>query len=438
MGARIAGVIKGSIADTLRLRPGDQILSVNGIEPADLIRFQWEWAGEAVRLEALTEDGVKVFDIVKGYDENPGIDFETPVFDGIRRCANRCVFCFVDQQPPNLRESLYIKDDDYRLSFLQGAYITMTNLTESDLRRIEEEKLSPLYISVHASDPALRSVMLGRSGEDDRLMETMSRLSGRGIEFHCQIVLCPGYNDGEVLFKTIEDLGKLGGVISVAVVPVGLTRFREGLPVIRPVSKAESLSLIDRFADEQEKFLKEKGSRFVWLSDEFYVIAGVETPQASSYEDYPQWENGVGLIRNFLDEALGVTLPAEISPERRLVLAGGVAAMSALGPLWERLRQIKGLTVVTIGVENHFFGPDVNVSGLLTGECLSRGLSGRGLAPGETVYLSGVMLKNRGALNADDDVFLDDISAGEVSEKLGLRLVFLPERAKEALKVILD
>jgi len=432
MGAKIAGVYKGSIADRLGLAAGDQILTINGVAVTDLIQFQWEWAGEKVRLEALTGNGVRIYDIDKAYDENPGLHFESPVFDDVRRCANRCVFCFVDQTPPGCRDSLYIKDDDYRLSFLQGSYITMTNLSESDLRRIEEERLSPLYISVHASDPEIRSAMLGREGAEDKLWEIMDRLEGRGIEYHCQIVLCPGYNDGDVLYKTIEDLGRRKGALSAAIVPVGLTKHRAGLPLIEPVSKALSQALIAWVAEAQQGFLRERGSRFVWLSDEFYAIAKWEIPEADTYEDYPQWENGVGLIRGFLDEASRFPLPLEIAAERRLVVAGGTTAMSALAPLWKRLSAIRGLTVKTIPVENRFFGPSVNVSGLLTGTCLLEGLSGQDLRREEKVYLSRVMLIDGG------DRFLDGLRVGEVSARLGLDLVFLPENANEALTIIIS
>jgi putative radical SAM enzyme (TIGR03279 family) len=216
------------------------------------------------------------------------------------------------------------------------------------------------------------------------------------------------------------------------VVPVGLTRFRDGLRVIAPVSKKESLDLIDWLTRAQNQFLREKNTRFIWLSDEFYIIAEQEMPEAHTYESYPQWENGVGLVRSFLDDAFQVPLPVEINPRRRLVVAGGVAAMNALGPLWKRLKEIRGLTLMMISLENQFFGPGVNVSGLLTGRCLINGLSGQGLIKGETVYLSGVMIKG------GSGVFLDDVSVDEVSEKLDLNLVFLPEGAKEALEVMLS
>ncbi|MDR0469181.1 MAG: hypothetical protein LBH09_04330 [Peptococcaceae bacterium] len=252
MEAVIADIYPDSIAQGLGLAPGDRILRINGIAPIDLIQWQWEWACEEVCLEVSGSMGNKSYTIQKGCDESLGVQFETPVFDGIRTCANRCVFCFVDQMPPGCRESLYIKDDDYRLSFLQGSYITLTNLTEIDLRRIEQEKLSPLYLSVHATSPVVRSKLLGRPNPD-RLAEVLGRLSKAGIAFHSQIVLCPGYNDGEVLRRTIEDLGRMEEALSVAIVPVGLTGYRQGLPELRVVNGDEAKALIRWLAPTQSK-----------------------------------------------------------------------------------------------------------------------------------------------------------------------------------------
>ena len=431
MTAEIAEVYPDSIASRLGWAAGDRILSVNGQSLSDLIQFQWEWAGETVEMEISVHGESKQYIIQKGYDENPGIRFAAPVFDGIRQCVNRCIFCFVDQMAPGCRASLYIKDDDYRLSFLQGSYVTLTNLSEADLRRIETEKLSPLYLSVHATDPVVRSRLLGREGPD-RLTDTMERLGRAGIRFHCQVVLCPGYNDGDVLDRTVEDLGRMDSVLSVSVVPVGLTRFRETLPALRPPDKHEATGLIEWLGRRQQGFLRDKGTRFIWLADEFYIIADRETPEAGNYEDYSQWENGVGLIRGFLEETLSYRLPDTVRPEKHLFLAGGVAAMQALSPLWARLREVGGLRLELIPLENSFFGPSVNVSGLLTGQCLIRGLGSRNLPQGATVYLPDVMLRDTG------DRFLDGLGVQEVSERLGLRLQFLPQNGYELLEILIE
>ena len=430
MGAVIADVYPDSIASRLGLEPGDRIVTLNGEKAADLIQFQWAWAGEEVRLEVETGSGIKQHIIHKQYDEGPGIRFEQAVFDGVRLCANRCVFCFVDQMAPGCRESLYVKDDDYRLSFLQGSFITLTNLAEKDLQRIEAEKLSPLYVSVHATDPLIRSRLLGRK-EPDRLKQVMARLGAAGIAFHCQIVLCPGYNDGDALFRTVEDLGRLKGVLSASVVPVGITRFRQGLPPLRQVGGAEAEGLIAWLEPVQKRYLQEKGTRFIWLSDEFYILAGQAPPQAGTYEDYPQWENGIGLVRGFLEEAGQCPLPEAVTPERSLFLAGATSPMKALAPLWGRLKEIKGLKLTLLPLENCFFGPTVNVSGLLTGKCLLQGLGQHGLPPGTAVYLPDVMLRDKG------DRFIDGLTVSEVSGRLGLNLVFLPPNGRELLEKLL-
>ncbi|MCL1805666.1 MAG: DUF512 domain-containing protein [Clostridiales bacterium] len=430
-GAAIASVSPGTIAAGLGLAPGDRILKINGKTPRDMIQFQWEWAGEEAELEVQTKAGTKNFAIPKAYDEGFGAVFESPVFDGIRTCANRCIFCFVDQSPPGCRESLYIKDDDYRLSFLQGGFITLTNLGERDMRRIEREKLSPLYVSVHATDAEIRSRLLGRSGTD-RLMGQLRRLSGAGIGFHCQVVLCPGYNDGEVLSGTVEDLSRLEGALSLAVAPVGLTAYRQGLPELRQVTGEEAGVLIRRLEKWQERFLKEKGTRFVWLSDEFYGLAGMDLPAGEAYEGYPQWENGVGLVRGLLDEAQGYRLPEAVEGHKRVYLAGGTSPMKMLTPLWERLRRVRGLEVVLLPLENRFFGPMVTVSGLLTGKCLTEGLRPLQLPAGTRVYLPDVMRRD------GDGLFLDGAFAGEVGERLGLELVFLPRHGGELLARIAE
>ncbi|MDR1193379.1 MAG: DUF512 domain-containing protein, partial [Peptococcaceae bacterium] len=309
LGAVIGEVEPGGIAAGLGLAPGDRILRLNGRRLTDLIRLRWEWAGEDVLLEAEAGGAVKTFPIKKEYDAGLGVRFETPVFDGVRRCGNRCRFCFVDQMPPGCRPSLYVKDDDFRLSFLQGSFVTLTNLGAGDWRRIERERLSPLYVSVHATDPVVRGQLLGRPGGDS-LMAVLRRLDRAGIEFHGQVVLCPGDNDGPVLERTAAEFGALAGSLSLAVVPVGLTGWREGLPALRTVSSTQAGEIIDWAEGRQAEFLAAKGSRFLWLSDEFYCLAGRPVPEAVTYEDYPQWENGVGLIRGLLDEAAGYAWPA--------------------------------------------------------------------------------------------------------------------------------
>lgn len=417
-GAMIAEVYPGTLAEELGLRPGDRILRLNGQKIKDLIQFQWEWAGESVDMEIGSADGTsRKLQVEKEYDQGLGAMFEAPVFDQIRPCANRCMFCFVDQMPPGFRPTLYIKDDDYRLSFLQGSFVTLTNLTPRDKQRIIEERLSPLYVSVHATDPETRSLLLGRTGED-HLLETLRFLDANGIEFHTQVVLCPGYNDGAILEKTFQDLMALEGTRTLAVVPVGLTQFRENLTMLSMVSGEQAQATIRWVEEKQAESLEKRGERFIWLSDEFYILADAPLPSAETYEGYPQLENGVGLLRCLLEETELFEVPDKLPHPAKLVIGGGLSAIKGLEPLWRRLRSVEGLDLQLIGLPNRFFGSRINVSGLLTGRCLMEGLAG--LEKGTRVLLPEVMIRDRG------DTFLDGTRVSEVEETLGIRLVFLP------------
>lgn len=417
-GAMIAEVYPGTLAEELGLRPGDRILRLNGQKIKDLIQFQWEWAGERVDMEISSADGTsRKLQVEKEYDQGLGAMFEAPVFDQIRPCANRCLFCFVDQMPPGFRPTLYIKDDDYRLSFLQGSFVTLTNLTPRDKQRIIEERLSPLYVSVHATDPETRSLLLGRTGED-HLLETLRFLDASGIEFHTQVVLCPGYNDGEILEKTFQDLMALEGTRTLAVVPVGLTQFRENLTMLSMVTGEQAQAAIRWVEEKQAESLEKRGERFIWLSDEFYILADAPLPPAETYEGYPQLENGVGLLRCLLEETELFEVPDKLHHPAKLVAGGGLSAIKGLEPLWRRLRSVEGLDLQLIGLPNRFFGSRINVSGLLTGRCLMEGLAG--LEKGTRVLLPEVMIRDRG------DTFLDGTKVSEVEETLGIRLVFLP------------
>jgi len=427
-GSIIAEVYPGTIAAEIGLKPGDEILRINNKKVNDLIEFQWEWAGEYIELEIRDIAGaVRQVSVEKEYDQSLGAMFEAPLFDGTRLCANKCLFCFVDQMAPGFRPSLYVKDDDYRLSFLQGSYVTLTNLTSRDIKRIKEEKLSPLYVSVHATDPEVRSLLLGRKAKD-KLLPLLEELSEAGIEFHTQVVLCPGYNDGEILEKTYQELIAIPGVLTLAVVPVGLTQFRHGLSELSMVTAAQATELIGWVEEKQKESLARRGERFVWLSDEFYVLAGRETPPAKVYEGYPQLENGVGLLRCLLEETEAFEWPQSLPAKRKLIMAGGVSAVKGLKTFWERFKAVEGLEIEVISLTNTFFGPRVNVSGLLTGRCLLAGLAH--VPTGSRVLLPEVMIRDRG------DEFIDGLKVAEVEDKLGLKLVFLPADGLQMMKKI--
>ena len=398
--AVVASVEPGSIAEELGFQPGDRLLSLNGIRPRDLIDFQILQGEEELVLEVEDPDGTQHrVEIEKDADEALGLSFSEALFDGLRQCNNHCAFCFIDQQPPGRRRTLYLKDDDYRLSFLYGSYLTLTNLTAADWQRIEEQRLSPLFVSVHATDPELRSRLLVNP-RGALLMEQLAWFAERRLQIHAQVVVCPGLNDGEALTRTLEDLASFAGgdwpaVLSTAVVPVGLTRFRPAGDALRPVDRPTAQAVIQRVEPLQQRFQEQLGSRFAWLSDEWYLIAGLPLPPRATYEDLPQQENGVGSIRAFLEELDQATrdLPDAVEQPRRCSWVVGRLVAEALAPVVERLNRVKGVKLLLHGLPSPYWGQDQVVTGLLTGSDLLEGLEGKDL--GDCLLLPRVMLRRR-------------------------------------------
>jgi putative radical SAM enzyme (TIGR03279 family) len=421
--ALITKVLPNSIAAEMGFEPGDCIVAINGERPRDLIDYKFLCADEILALEVLDVKGkTHRLEIEKDFDEDLGLEFETALFDGLMQCNNRCPFCFIDQQPPGKRESLYLKDDDYRLSFLYGSYLTLTNLTQKEWDRIERMRLSPLYVSVHATEPEVR-VRLLKNLRAGQILEQLKWFKKRRLQVHAQVVVCPGINDGEHLERTLLDLakfhtGKVPAVASVAVVPVGLTRFRPAGDELVPVTPEKAREVIAQVGALQEKFRREMKSNCAWLADEWFLIAGEELPAESEYEDYPQIGNGVGSIRLFLKEFEGAAerlLPAAVSPPRRLTWVVGNAVEKAFGPIVCRLNQVGGLEVKMAAFPSRYWGQNITVTGLLTGEDLLYNLDGKNL--GDGILLPSVMLKHGEAR------FLDDMTVGEVAGKLGVRIV---------------
>lgn len=415
--AVVASVESGSIAEELGFQPGDRLLSLNGIRPRDLIDFQILQGEEELVLEVEDPNGsLHRVELEKDADEALGLSFSEALFDGLRQCNNHCPFCFIDQQPPGRRSTLYLKDDDYRLSFLYGSYLTLTNLTAADWQRIEEQRLSPLFVSVHATDPELRSRLLVNA-RGALLMDQLAWFAERRLQIHAQVVVCPGLNDGEALTRTLEDLASFAGgewpaVLSTAVVPVGLTRFRPAGDALRPVDRQTAHAVIDRVEPLQQRFQHQLGSRFAWLSDEWYLIAGRPLPARASYEDLPQQENGVGSIRAFLEELDLATrhLPEAVAQPRRCSWVVGRLVAEALAPVVERLNRVNGVTLLLHGLPSPYWGQDQVVTGLLTGSDLLEGLAGRDL--GDCLLLPRVMLRQ------GEDVFLDDRTLAELRHAL--------------------
>lgn len=431
LGIPVCGVVAESPAAACGIKKGDYLLSVNGVYPRDLISYRYITAGERVRLKLRKQDGsVLKFIITKEYDTDLGIIFNSDCFDGIRHCRNKCIFCFVDQLPPGLRTSLYVKDDDYRLSFLHGNFITLTNLEQADICRIIQFRLSPLYLSVHTTAPDLRGVMLGLKKKAP-VLNQIAVLAAGGITMHIQVVLCPGWNDGLALEQTLRDLADFWPqVASVGIVPVGLTRFRQNLPDLRSVTAPECRRLIAVVSSYQQEFRKKWGVSFIYLADEFYLKAGRPFPRYSYYDDFAQLENGIGLGRLFYEEfrQLLPSLPDRLWRQRRFVLATSRAGAKVLEPVVNRLNLIKGLDLKLIAIPNTFFGPRVNVAGLLTGRDLLWGLWS---AAGEDILIPQVMLRQGSSL------FLDGMSVADIERISSCTLHVIEPTAQALVKFLL-
>ena len=407
----------GSIGDELGFQPGDRLLSINGVRPRDLIDLQFLVGEEELTLQVQDPDGtIHQVELEKDADEGLGLAFTEALFDGLKQCNNHCPFCFIDQQPSGHRRSLYVKDDDYRLSFLYGSYLTLTNLAPADWQRIEEQRLSPLFVSVHATDPELRAQLLvnPRAG---LLMQQLAWFQERQLQIHAQVVVCPGLNDGAALAQTLADLARFAGgewpaVLSAAVVPVGLTRYRPDGDGLVPVDRGCAQRVIAQVEPLQETFQAELGSRFAWLSDEWYLMAGYPLPPRDDYEDLPQEGNGVGSIRAFLEAMDEATrdLPERLECPRRVSWVVGQLVAEALQPAVDRLNQVQGLEVLLHGLPSPYWGQEQVVTGLLTGSDLLDGLQGLDL--GEELLLPAVMLRQ------GEPVFLDDQTLESVAAQL--------------------
>ena len=414
MAVIIDSVVKGSPAARAGFQAGETLVSLNGHDIMDVLDYRFYQ--DEVRLEAVVLDDSgrrRILRVVKGEYQDLGLDFATYLMDRQRSCQNKCIFCFIDQLPPGLRESLYFKDDDSRLSFLFGNYITLTNITEHEVERIIHMHISPINISVHTTNPTLRVKMMNNRFAGEKL-DVLYRLAAAGIRINCQLVLCPGWNDGEELEKTIEDLTALESVGCIAAVPVGLTKYREGLTPLRLFDKEGAAAVIDCLERFGEKSLAETGSRRVYAADEFYLLAGRKIPEAAFYEDFALLENGVGLWAMLRDEALDA-ITDEPAPDRprRISLATGTAAY----PLMRELVDIAAakwhnLEGRVYAIVNDFFGHTINVSGLVTGGDLIRQLKDQEI--GEELLIPASMLRREG------DLFLDDISLSDVERALGV------------------
>ncbi|PSB12261.1 TIGR03279 family radical SAM protein [Pleurocapsa sp. CCALA 161] len=435
--AKISRVLPDSIAQEIGFEVGDAIVSINQTQPRDLIDYRFLCSDEYLELEVIDTAGdLHQIEIEKDYDDDLGLEFETALFDGLIQCNNRCPFCFIDQQPPGKRQSLYLKDDDYRLSFLYGSYLTLTNLTEKEWQRIEQMRLSPLFVSVHATEAKIRTRLL-KNERAGLIMSQLRWFQKRRLQIHAQVVVCPGINDGEHLTRTLLDLasfhqGEIPAVVSAAVVPVGLTRFRPPEDELTPVSQQQAIAVIEQVQQLQAKFKRQLGSTFAWLADEWFLIAREDIPPESHYEDYPQIGNGVGSIRLFLKQFQATAqkmLPKAIPQPRRFTWVVGNAVEQAFQPLVAQLNEVQGLEVNLVALNSQYWGQEITVTGLLTGQDLLTGLSNKDL--GDGVLLPSLMLKH------DDTKFLDDLTVADVSTQLA-RPIFPVSGVEELINQCLD
>jgi putative radical SAM enzyme (TIGR03279 family) len=410
-GGTVSSVEPESIAEEAGILPGDVILSINGHPLYDILDYRFYSTEEEVDILVRRGDEEAVISVEKDFDDPIGVDFTDELFDGVRECGNRCVFCFVHQLPRGMRRPLYIRDDDFRLSFLHGNFVTLTNVDDEDIRRIIQQRLTPLYVSVHATEPKLRNEMVRGEAAPD-IMKQLRALAEGGITLHTQIVLCPGVNDKEHLAQTVSDLASLHpAVTSIGVVPVGLTRHRQvgpGLESIDPVGARVIISDVRRW---QREFRARYGTRLVWASDELYLVSGVPVPSAATYEGYPQLENGIGFVRRFIDSAKRTVprLPERIPHPVKATIVTSTLAEPVLQRFVDDLNRVENLSVAVTAVRNEFFGVSVTVSGLLTGgDIRDQMLEREDLS--DVVIIPTVMLR--------DGAFLDDVTVGELSDAL--------------------
>ncbi len=407
--AEVEWVRPGSPAARAGLRSGEMIVRVNGRAPRDYIDYRYQTAEAEAALLVENERGERRrLRMAKAVDGDLGLRFTEDVFDGVIRCRNRCPFCFVDQLPPGLRPALYLHDDDYRLSFLHGTFITLTNLSAGDRARITRLHLSPLYVSVHASEPEVRRRIFGRATGD--VLAEMAYLIGRGIEFHAQIVVCPGINDGRHLERTVRDLAALyPGLRSIGVVPVGLTKHRRRLPPIRPVGPTLAREILAQIHGWQEEFLETFGSRLVFGADELYLLSGLRFPGRARYEGFPQLSNGIGCARLFLDRVRRMRSP-RLSKLVRVTLVTGELAAGLVKEMASRLEEGGSVQAEVSVVRNHLLGASVTTAGLLAGRDILRSLRGR--ETGHLVVVPGTAVR-------EGEGFLDGMSVEELARRVG-------------------
>lgn len=431
-GHKIKSIRPGSIAEEVELEAGDYLLSISGVEIEDIFDYHFLIEDTEIELLIRKENGEEwEIEIEKDYDEDLGILFENGLLDEYKSCKNQCIFCFIDQMPKGMRETLYFKDDDSRLSFLQGNYITLTNMREKDIERIIRYHLAPINISVHTTNPVLRCKMLHNRFAGEKL-KWIDQLFHAEILMNGQIVLCKGVNDKEELERTISDLSSyLPFMQSVSVVPVGLSKYRDGLYPLKPFTKEDAIEVLETIHRWQEKLYQKYNNHFIHAADEWYILAGYEMPPAENYDGYLQYENGVGMVRLFQDElAAELTQTVGDMRVRKISIATGVLAYSYIrNAVLEIQKKYPRIEVFLYAIQNYFFGEQITVAGLLTGSDLMDQLSNKEL--GNELLLPGVMFK------AEEAVFLDDVTLEELENTLQVKVNIVKSSGQDFLNSVI-
>lgn len=430
-GHLITCVHPGSMAEELEIEVGDKLLEINGHVMEDIFDYQYYMEETEVEILIQKPDGEEwLLEIEKDEDEDLGVSFENGLMDEYRSCRNKCMFCFIDQMPPGMRDTLYFKDDDSRLSFLQGNYITLTNMSDNDIERIIRYHLAPINISVHTVDPELRCKMLHNRFAGDALKK-IDRLYEAGIEMNGQIVLCKGLNDREQLEKSIEKLGSyLPHMRSVSVVPVGLTKFRDSLYPLESLTKEDMEDTIDRIERWQKVFMEQYGYHFIQASDEFYLMTGRELPEESRYDGYIQLENGVGMLRLLLEEVKECLNGVHETLEREITIATGVLVADFIKSLADMVMEAyQGLTVHVVPVINHYFGEKITVSGLITGQDLIEQM--------KTAHKGSTLLIPINMMKSGEEIFLDDITLQEAAEAIGTQIITVKSSGRDFVNALI-
>lgn len=430
MSAKIKSIEKNSIAEELEFEIGDILLSINGNEVKDVIDYRFLMADEYVEVDIEKADGeIWTYEIEKEYQEDLGVEFENAIMDHAKRCHNNCVFCFIDQLPGGMRDTLYFKDDDSRLSFLQGNFVTLTNMSDDDIHRIIKYKISPINISVHTTNPQLRIKMLNNRFAG-AVYERLKLLADAGIVMHCQVVCCPGINNGEELLRTVKDLNNLyPAVEDVAVVPVGITKHRKGLKDLTVFTRETAAQELDNVKELQEKYMIELGTPFVRLSDEFYVLAGKEVPNAEFYSTFHQLEDGIGMIRILRDTINKDVKKLKKNISGNFLFATGVSAFDEIKWVSEKvMNENSKLNLKVKKIINNFFGSTITVAGLLTGGDIIDQLKN------ETI--EGPLILPENMLKSGERIFLDDVSVEEMEKVLHRQVIICDYTGKDLIDII--